>query len=498
MASLKKEFISGIKWTSVARFGAQGIQFITTFILARVLSPAEFGLVGLAGVFLIIANHISQLGISAAIVQEKDLDEEYLSSAFWTNIFIGSVLTVFVFFLSWPAAQFFSNDKLRPIMQVLSLVYFLGSLRIVQNALFTKKLQFKKVAFLEVISVAVSGALSVGMALAGYGVWSLVYGRLAYILTSLVMAWTLSNWRPRLLFDKDKFNQFFNFGLNVMCTNILSSAGGSVSTAVIGKFMNIVSVGIYNMSMNIIYFPGRLTTMILSSVMFPILSHMQEDTPRLRTAYFNVLKTIATITFPALVGMACVAPEFVRVVLGAKWTGIIGPIRVLFIVGMVDSLVATVGSVFCSTGKPDIELKADFALLVVFFPLVFLGLKFGLMGISVAMVLHRVLSISIFFILLKPVIKYRIKELTASLLPPIRDSIIMGLAVITYGIAFSIFFKNDLILLATSILIGASTYLLILRLFSSYIYTELKQIVTTSFKDKASAVFGFRRCSANS
>ncbi|MDP3791007.1 MAG: MOP flippase family protein [Candidatus Omnitrophota bacterium] len=495
--SLKKDFISGIKWTTAARFGAQGVQFITTFILARLLSPAEFGLVGLAGVFLLIANHVSQLGISSAIIQKKDIDESYLSSAFWTNIFVGLLLTVGVFFLSWPAASFFDNDNLRPIIQVLSLIYFLGSLRIVQNALFTKRLQFKKIAFLEVISVIISGTISVGMAAGGFGVWSLVYGRLAYVLTSLVMAWLLSSWRPRFVFNRDRFNQFFSFGLNVMCTNILSSCGGSVSTAVIGKFLNIASVGIFNMSMNIIYFPSRLTTMILSGVMFPILSHMQEDTVRLKAAYFNVLKTIAAITFPALIGMACVTPEFVKVVLGAKWVGIINPIRVLFVVGMIDSIVATVGSVFCSKGRPEIELKADLALLAILLPLIFLGLRFGLMGIAVAMVLHRILSISIFFILLKPLLNYRIAELLTSIFLPIRDSIIMGLAIMAYRSVFSVFFKNEFFLLLTSVLLGVSLYLLILKLFNSYIFTELKRIIADSFKDKILAIFRRQRCSVN-
>ncbi len=490
---LKKNFISGVKWTGISKFGTQGMQLVTTFILARLLSPSDFGLLGLANVFLLIANQINQLGISAAIIQQKDPDEGYLSSAFWTNVLVGLFLTVFVFFLSWPAALFFNNETLRSMMQVLSLVYLFGSLRVVQNALFTKKLQFKKLTVIEIISVGISSAASIGLALAGVGVWSLVCGQLIYVIINMVLVWGLSSWRPAFIFEKRKFDQFFSFGVKVMGTNIMSSTSSSLSAAIIGRFLSITSVGIFNMSMNIIYFPSRITTMILSSVMFPILSHMQDDNERLRAAYFNILKVIATVVFPALMGMACIAPEFVKVVLGDMWLGIINPVRMLFIVGMIDSLVGTVGSIFCSKGRPGIEMKAEFGLLVMLFPMLLLGLKFGLTGIIIAIIIHRFISIITFFLLMRLIIKYNAIEILTSLFTSFRYSIVMGFVVMAYRAVFRIFLHNDVILLFTSMIIGASLYCVLLRFLDVKIYMEFKGLIIANLKSTFFRKFRVRR-----
>jgi len=480
--SLKSNFISGITWSGAARFSTQGMRFLITAVLARLLSPAEFGIIGLANVFLVIANYINQLGISAAIIQRKDIDEEHLSSAFWANIVVGIVLSLCVFVSAWPVATFFGNDQLRPVMQVLGLVYFLGAFRMVQNALFSKALQFKKTALIEISSLVLSGTTSIAMALTGFGVWSLVFGQLVNIFSGAIMAWFLSSWRPKFLFNPPKFGKLFDFGIKVMAINVLTALGGSLGFIFIGKFLDVFSVGLYTMSLKVVSIASRRVTRIISQVMFPVFSQMQDNQERFNAAYFKVLKTISLSTFPVLAGLACVAPEFVKVLLGEKWLPIINAVRILCLYGMIGSISSTVGSVFCSKGRPDIELKADFFVLSLLFPFMFVGIRWGFMGIVIAKTIHHVFMIIIYFAMLKPLMNYRISSLYNSLLPGLRNSVAMACVVLVYRNLFKTILDNELLLLISAIFVGAGVYLFLLKYFDSEIFLELKNLIGNKLK----------------
>ncbi|MCD4781958.1 MAG: MOP flippase family protein [Candidatus Omnitrophica bacterium] len=482
MKDLRDNFISGLTWTAFSRFGTQGVQFVTTFILARLLSPNEFGIIGLANIFLLIANHVNHIGISAAIIQKKDVDEGHLSTSFWINLMVGGLLTILIFLCSWPAARFFSNDLLRPVMQVLSLIFLLGAFRIVHNAVFSKKLQFRKLAMIEMSAVVAGGIVSVSLAFSGKGVWSLVYGRIANIVTAVSLAWYLSQWRPKFIFQFEKFKQLFHFGWNVMLTNIVGYANGSITLAVIGRAIDSYSVGLYSMTTHLIAIPSRRLTQVISQVMFPVFSRMQNDDQRFKLAYFKVLRTIAMLTFPLLVGLACIAPEFVEVVLGQKWIPIVGIMRALTVMGMIGSLTSTVGSIFCSKGRPDIELKLDILIVCIFLPLLFFCMRWKLNGVVAAIVINHFIMLFLFFGAMKPLLKYKTSELFSALYPPLRNCLFMTFVLVLYRIYYLDRWDNQIILLVTCIIIGATVYITCIRFLSKDLYKELKAILMNRFQ----------------
>ena len=197
---LKKSFASGVLWSAIARFAGQGMQTLTTIVLARMLSPKEFGIIGMANIFILFANTINQLGISSAIVQRKNVYEGHLSSAFWVNVFTGIVLCAVMVGISYPAAAFFRNDAVQPVLSVLPYIFIIGSLRIVQNAQLTRHLEFKKLAYLEVIELSANSVRTLALAYWGWAVWSLVWGRLFGVFAGM---------GPEQLKEYDKKETFF-------------------------------------------------------------------------------------------------------------------------------------------------------------------------------------------------------------------------------------------------------------------------------------------------
>ena len=209
--SLKIKTIKGLIWTAISNFGQQGIQFVVTIILARLLTPKDFGIIGIAWIFIGLAAVINQLGIGSAIVQRKDIEEAHLSSAFWANIIMGIILCLLTIVFAPVIASFFKNQQVTRVLQVLSLIFILGSLRIVPNSLLIRDLFFNKLAYVNISALFISGLISIILAFSGYGVWSLVWGRLINVIMGLILIWFLVSWRPLFYFNVKKLNKWKKF-----------------------------------------------------------------------------------------------------------------------------------------------------------------------------------------------------------------------------------------------------------------------------------------------
>ena len=248
-----------------------GSQFIITVILARLLSPGDFGLLGMTTVFTGFVAIFNNMGISGALIQKQDADERHLSSAFWLNIAVGIVLTFLMIAASPLIASFYNKPQLEPIIMVMSLNYFLASFTIVQQTILAKNMDFKRLAARDIISVIAGGLVGITLAFCGFGVWSLVYQSITFTLINVILLWTVSPWRPKFIFSKKAIMDIFKFSVNLTGFNIVNYFGRNVDYLLIGKFLGAEALGFYSLAYKLMMVPLQNISWAISRVMFPAL-----------------------------------------------------------------------------------------------------------------------------------------------------------------------------------------------------------------------------------
>jgi PST family polysaccharide transporter len=481
---LKKHFFNGVVWSGALRFAEQGMQTITTLILARILSPHEFGVIGIANIFILFANTVNQLGISSAIIQRKDIDEGHLSSAFWANMATGTVLCLAMMFLSWPAARFFRNDDVQPVLFVLSFNFILAALRIVQNAQFSRNLQFGKLASLSAWEMLSNSILTIALAVNGLGVWSLVWGRLFGMGVGTGLTWASSPWRPRTGFQYEKFRQLFKFGIHAMSVNILTYLGQNIDYVIVGRFLGTVPLGFYTMAYNLVTLPQRKISSVLTGVAFPTFSKIQDDNARVAKNYLKILSYISIITFPVLFGLMMVSPYFVNIVLGEKWMPIVRPMQIMCVLGMLSSIATTMGSIFYAKGRPDIEFKADILNVAVLAGALTIGVKFGIVGVAVAVTAVAMIGTPLIFLVITRLIKTTMKAVYQSLYPSLISSLSMGAVMFTCDQFLIMGNVPELVRLIILVGAGIASYFFFQKFHRFSVIAEVAEIFKQNFSKK--------------
>ena len=477
-SNLTKLTAFGILWTGISRLSTQLFRFIIIVILARLLTPEDFGIVGLAAIFLGFITTINELGLSAAIVQRKDINEIHLSTSFWTSVIAGITLFIVVILASSFVADFFQEDIVQPILIVSAIGLIIGAFIVVHQALLEKSLKFKKLTIAEVCAAFVSGMVSVFLAINGYGVWSLVFGGLVGSFISVVILWKIVTWRPSLRFSFTRFKELFGFGSHVMGSRVLNYIDSNVDYLVVGKLLGTSALGYYSFAYHLITFPlNRISTMV-TRVTFPAFSTIQDDNDTLRKGYLKVVRYISLITFPMLAGMFVVAPEFVVVVYGAKWAPMILPLQILCLAGALKSVGTTVGSVLLSKGRADIQFKWNVFTAIVLPIAVIMGVNYGIAGVAAAITVMAILLFPIIQMITNKLIDLSMFSYLKAIYPAIIGSITLIVTVEIYQrMILTIYGLSAISMLVSSALIGIIVYILLMRIAFNDLFKELKLLI---------------------
>lgn len=476
--NLTKLTALGILWTGISHFSTQLFHFIVIVILARLLTPEDFGIVGLAAIFLGLIGAINELGLSAAIVQRKEIDEIHLSSSFWASVIAGITLFLVVVLASPFVANFFQEDIVQPILIVSAIGLIIGSFTVVHQALLKKSLDFKKLTIAEVGAAVVSGLVSVFLAIIGYGVWSLVFGGLASSFILVVILWKIVAWRPSLRFDFAHFKELFGFGSHVMGSRILNYIDSNIDYLVVGKLLGTSALGYYSFAYHLITFPLHKISMMVTRVTFPAFSTIQDDNETLRSGYLKVVQYISVITFPMLAGMIVVAPDFVVVVYGAKWAPMILPLQILCLAGALKSVGTTVGSVLLSKGRADIQFKWNIFTAIVLPIAVILGANYGIAGVASAITVMTVLLFPFIQMITNKLIDLSMFSYFKAIYPAIVGSITLILFVVAYQrMILTVYSLSGIGMLISSVAIGIIVYILLMRIVFNDIFKELKLLM---------------------
>jgi len=384
MNSLREKTITGLTWSGFSQGIKQVSQFIITALLARLLSPDDFGLLGMATVFTGFVSIFSEMGVSGALVQNQNADDRHYSSAFWLNIVVGIFLTLGFISLAPLVAGFYQKEQLQPILAALSLNFFLSAFTIIQQAILSKQMDFKSLAICEVTGVIVGGLVGIGFAFSGAGVWSLVYQSLTFNLVNSILLWFFSSWRPKFTFSMAAIKDIFSFSANITAFQIVNYFARNVDYLLIGKFLGTHWLGLYTLAFKLMMVPLQNISWVLAKVMFPALSKIQDDLPKVGEVYIKMLQLISVVTFPLMLILFIVAPQFIHVVYGEQWYPVIDLIRIFCFCGMMQSVATTVGTIFQALGRADVQFKMGLLGAAISTLAVIIGLNWGIYGVAVA------------------------------------------------------------------------------------------------------------------
>ena len=377
--NLKSKAKKGLVWNTVERIMTNGIQFVITIILARLLSPNDYGIIAMPAIFLAIAQVFIDSGFANALIRKPDLNEEDLSTAFFFNVIVGVVAYILLFLSSPLIADFFKTPILSRLLKVTALVVFLNSLGIVQQAVMTKDLNFKSQAIISTISTVVSGVASIWMAYNGYGVWALVYQQVSAALLRVVLLWVYGRWKPLWIWSKESFRYLWDFGSKVIVIGLLDTIFNNVYAFVIGKKYNAEDLGNYSRAQQFADLPINNINSIVQKVTLPLLSEIQEDDSRLGTIYLQIMVMVSLLVFPLLLTLVAVASPLIMVVLGEEWNGCILMFKILCFARLWTPINAININLLQVKGRTDLFLKIEIIKKFVFAIILALTLSRGIM-----------------------------------------------------------------------------------------------------------------------
>ncbi len=373
---------SAVRWSIASRYGAQAMQFAISLLLAYLLAPEFFGLVGMATVVTAFAKTLKSLGFNAAIIQRDDVDHALLSTLFWVNLGFCGVITLAVICVS-PIANFiYQDDRVAPLVMVLALSILIDSFCMVPSSLLQRRLEFKKLAIRELGGVVVMGVTGVTCALMGLGVWSLVFSSLSGSISNFVLLNLVERFVPSFTLDRVRLKECLKFGLNITGYNIFNFFAKHSDNLIIGATLGPVALGYYSLGYRFMLLPRDSISRVISRVLFPKLSELKNDDARLGAAFIRTSCGVAMLTFPAMAGLAIMAGPFIRSLLDERWYPAIPVVALLAPVGAIQSLTVLCGSVFLSKARADRLFRWGVIVAIVHVVAFLIGSMWGVVGVA--------------------------------------------------------------------------------------------------------------------
>lgn len=405
---LRGAAVRGAGWSLLQAWGGRLISTAVFFLLARLLVPADFGVVALATIFVELGQMLMNRGFGATIVQREDLTEEDLDAVFWFSLGIGIALTVITFPVAGLLAAALGEPDFAPVLRVLSLNWVLGAFWSVPQNILQRQLRFASLAARRLAAVTAGGVVAVVLALAGAGVWSLVAMATVQSVVSIVVLWTVSRWRPSWRFSVDSIRSMRGFAARVVAIDLTKFFTERGEGLIVGAALGPVSLGYYAVAQRFLILLRELFGSSIGQVAFPVFSRLQSDRDRRTRALRSVVRLSAVAAFPAFIGLAVLAPEIVDVLLGPTWAPSVVLVQLLAFQGLRTAMTQFVSGAVVSTGDAALQLRTMLIGVAIKAVALVIGVQFGVQGVAVAVVASSYVTLPVTFWALR-----RATELTA-------------------------------------------------------------------------------------
>lgn len=465
----KKGFI----WSAVESFSSQGFQFVFSILLARLLTPSDFGVIGMLTIFLALSESIVDSGFGNALMQKKDRNQLDYSTVFYINLFISVCLYVIMFFAAPFIANFYNMPILVDITRVMSIRFIISGFILVQVTKLTVDLNFKKLTKIRVTSTVLSGTIGVILAYNGFGVWSLVAQSVAAYFFLFVLLWTFSRWLPSLCFSMESFRALFRYGSKLLVTGLYGQLFEHINSLIIGKFYSTNLLGFYTKARSLAQLPSMNITTILYRVSFPVLCSIQDDDERLANAINKLIKQTYFIVFPLMFGLFAVSSPLVDFLLTSKWSGCVPYLRLLCISMSLLPICAYNIDLLLVKGHSGTHLKLDIIKKCFTVLVLSITASISVMAICIGSIFTGLFSWLLTGYYGSKSVKVTIKDQIKDMLPSFVISVVMVVAIFP----FSYMGINSLIILLLQILIGATIYFLLSFYFNKESLLEMRSLI---------------------
>lgn len=464
MTRIRKKTIKAISWNGIGAIVDQVVLSIVAVMLTRMLDQSDFGQLNMIAVITGFAALFKDFGFGQALIQRKNLQETHKSSTFWINVLIGVILTTVIYYSAPGIARFYNIPALEPMTRVLSVVFFISSLNIVQGSLLRKQLKFKKLSFINITSSTLGGILAVILAFLGFGVWALIYRSLFKVTARTLLLWTAGNWRPRFLFNTTAIKELGRFGVNLTATNFISYLANKLDVLLIGKMLGDSSLGLYNRGGRFQRTPVKLIKRQIGAVVFPALSHLNDQPKKQVQIYLQLSGLLTMIMFPVLVGLFCVAEEFVIILFQKKWAGLI-PLFKIFSLGSIFTTIGFPGSVFLIKDRTGLQLKLTTYTRIIRIVGVLIGISFGTIeAVAIAVVSTNMIGALVMNISAMKVMDISGIVFLRTFLPVSLICAVMAIVVLTAEHFYFEQFKNEIEIILKTVT-GVIVYVGLLAIF---------------------------------
>nr|WP_298898257.1 MOP flippase family protein [uncultured Altererythrobacter sp.] len=457
--SLTARSFSAAQWTTASSVSRAALQFMQIAVLARLLSPTDYGLMAMVTVVLSYAALFSDMGLSTAFVQRQKVTHEERSSLYWLTVMVGVGLTLLVMVSSPAVAWYFTEPELQPLLLLAATNFLAISLGQQLRMDAEKALNFRPVALIEISAGIVAFLVAIATAWLNWGVYALVFAAMTNVWLTTVLSWIFlaKGWRPAIRLRWGEVRWFARFGGTMVINNVINHANGTIDLILGGRMLGAAQLGIYSVPRSLILQLQGMVNPIFSRVGFPLIAMIQDDPERVRKIYLKVMNLTASINAPAFLAIAAFAPEIVSVLLGEGWSAAAPMLRVLALWGLLRSFGNPVGSLLLGMGRVGLSAKWNAALLFVAPPFIWFGSQWGALGMAWSMsALMLILFVPAWAFLIRPVCGAKFLDYLKSVAAPVLAAAIATAVALSFASLFDVAIPR----LAVGLTTGFFTYLI--------------------------------------
>ena len=471
--NLKSQTVKGVWWSFLEKYSTQGVSFLVTLVMARILTPGQYGLIGMIAIFMALGQVFVDGGFANALIQKEKRTETDFSTVFWINISIG-VLSYFLLFVFAPLiASFYNQEILKPIIRIYGLNLILASLSAVNKVKLTVELNFKTQLKISLIAASTSGIAGIACAMNDCGVWAIVVQANVAAAMTAILSFVFVRWKPSAAFSKDSFTSLFGFGSKLLIAQIISTVYVYLYNIAIGKKYTKEELGLYTKAGLF----GQMVSTHLASVMtrvsFPVLSRVQNDDEKLIGAYRKFIAMVAFIVFPVALGFCGVARPLIVSLITDKWLGCVPFIQILIFAYLCDGITIVNLNLLYVKGKSNVVLKLEIIKKSIAVAILCVTIRYSVMAVCMGQAVYAVIALILNTRNTKKILNY-------GLLKQLRDIfpyILLSLVIMAIALGLDYLFINNWIVLALSLLLCPSVYLVLCYAFRMNALNEMASII---------------------
>lgn len=476
---LKKETVAGVAWSGIDKIANGGIQFFANIVLARLLTPKDFGLLAIIAIFIQISQTFIDSGFSNALIQKKGRTQIDYSTVFFFNLAISIGFYIILFFCSPLISIFFENDKLTVLTRIVGLNLIVGALMSVHKTWLTIQLKFKIQAIISLISSSISAGAAITMAYLGYGVWSLVALTIINTTLQMLLISIFIKWRPSIIFSKAAFKTLFSYSSKLLGASLIHVLYRNVYPIIIGKKFSPVDLGYFNRADTFAMYTPYTIGQVVTRVAFPIFSKIQDDDSRLRSAYSKYIVFTSLIIYPIMIGLIVLASPLTILVLKEQWLPMVPMLQILCLDWMTDHLCVLNLNILYVKGRSDLALKLEIAKKALALTIFFISLYWGIIGVCWGRVIYSIIAVYLNSFYTKRLIGISLFQQLKDIAIPFGQSILMGVILVVFLNVVTLALELKVL---CAITIGIISYYFIIYLSKKEYISEIVALLSSVIK----------------